>query len=308
MSSPPPATLAPPERHRHPWRRGFGRLARQSRLTLAARLTLATLLLHRGLFGHWFLPIAPLGVAGLLAPALLRRRTLWALLVLVLVAFNVRHGGLLRDDVLFVSVWCLAVLVALGAHRPAAVLDTSARSLLGVTFGVSALVKLWTPEFRSGAAYYFFFLLDERFAPLSRFFVTDRELGGNLEQWGRLVHPLGEATSVQLAGSPGLLALARGAAAGTVILEALLAVAFLASLAARRRSPRWGNALLALFLLTVFPVARVTPFSWTLCAMGVAQATDSRWRLTLLATLFLGQIPLSLWLAPWNAVAGRILG
>jgi len=75
---------------------------------------------------------------------------------------------------------------------------------------------------------------------------------------------------------PRLLAVARAMAAGTVAIEAAIAVVFLLPLG--WRIARMRDALLLVFCATTYALAPVAGFGWLLLSIGVAQLEPARRR------------------------------
>jgi hypothetical protein len=265
---------------------------------LAARLTLATLLLAP--IGAWLVrpAVAVLAVAGLVVPALARSRALWLALA-ALAALRVAADWPMSDNHGYLlAVWCLALGLGSGAGEPGrAALARNARLLIGIAFALATLQKvLVSPDFTDGTFFRWALAVDPRFEELGRLLGRD---DAALERTRALLEaPPGEPVppGAEFVETPALYAAALALTGATLALEGAVALAFLVP--PRWRVARARDALLALFCATTYLVAPVAGFGWLLLAMGSAQAQGRRSRALLLAAfalvVFYEEVP---WLA-----------
>ena len=98
-----------------------------------------------------------------------------------------------------------------------------------------------------------------------------------------LADPLKEVRGATLQGTALLAVVAKVATAWTLIIEAILAVTFLAPRGTRLAHTR--DAFLLLFGWTTYLVATVETFGWTLMILGLAQCEPDRGRTRFLYAL-----------------------
>jgi hypothetical protein len=284
-------------------------LADADAFALAARLGCLVLVLDPPL--HWFerVPLFAAAGAALLVPAALRSRALWLLLT-ALASGPLVWGWPFPDNHDYLTaLFCLAVACALASDAPGRALARSARGLVGVTFAFAILWKVaLSPDFLDGTFFRVTLLTDHRFENLAVL------LGGmTWTQWESNSAAIdaflaGEAAAWPAAGfvePPRLVLLAQAATAYTVLLEAWVAVAFLAPRGARLARSR--DAALLLFLVTTYPFATVRGFGWILATLGLAQCAPSSraTRLAYLASAALIEVYRSV---PWDDALVVALG
>ena len=288
-----------------PWRR----LADLDPLDVVLRLTLLDLLLRP--IGDWTLrfPILGLAAAGLLIPAFLRRRELWAALTL-LTGIRVALDWPLPDNHAYVlCYWCLAITLSRFARDGQRVLELNGRWLLALVFGFATLWKLLlSPDFADATFFRGTLLLDPRFEGFTRL------VGG-------LSAPQIDAARAALErhADGGMLApvaatlpsarfefVAQLMTAWTLAIEAALAIAF--CWPKDRGLSKLRDALLIAFCATTYAVATVEGFGWLLIVMGLAQcaAERTRTRVAYLATyaliLFYREVD---WIQPLGDLVAR---
>ena len=248
-------------------------------LDLVLRLTLLDLVLRP--VGDWTLrfPILGLAVVGLLVPAALRRRELWAALTL-LTGLRVALDWPLPDNHAYLlCYWCLAITLSRVVDEGERVLAWNARWLIAAVFSLAALWKLWlSPDFADGTFFRATLLLDPRFEDLTRVVgglsieqidAARAALGRHAD--GGMLPPMAEAMP-----SARFEILARSITAWTLVIESAVAIAFCWT--SDRGPSRLRDALLIAFCATTYAVATVEGFGWLLIAMGLAQCGAERSR------------------------------
>jgi hypothetical protein len=145
-------------------------------------------------------------------------------------------------------------------------------------------------------------------------FLTDRRLEWAVELLGGLPPTAGAANRLAIEGAvgyssgislvdlrtgPGVAALARALAWGTLAIEALVALAFLAPL-----RPPWATrvraVVLAAFILGTYAIAPVIGFGWMLLILGLAQWPDGPDRGPIPALYLALFLVLPLYQTPWH--------
>lgn len=278
-------------------------LLEADRSDLVVRATLLYLLAENS--GQWFaqLAILTLGILGMLT-SLWRSPWLWAVLTFAL-AVRVEAGWTVVDNHDYLTAyWAFAIFLSLWAREPRA-LELNGRLLIGLCFLFATLWKgLLSPDYMDGAFFHHTFIQDPRFASLG-------SLAGGMDeelfrenvtltnrQLSRATDP---PSTIQLHTTPQLARLAKITTWFTVLIEGLIAVAFLwpGALFYRAR-----DGILLVFCWGTYAIAPVPGFGALLMLMGIAQ-TDAR----LVRGLYLGTFFLVYaykWV-PWQQWLGAVL-
>ena len=175
--------------------------------------------------------------------------------------------------------WCLALCSAfsLPAEQQSAALATSSRWLIGLCMLLAAIWKFSMADYRDSSFFQFTLLTDERFAHFTAAVagVPQNVLADNrlLETLLREGHLVGASIqSVALGSSPAITSIAWLMTGWTVLIEGLLAIAFLAP--DRRGVATARNVLLLIFAVTTYLIAPVRGFGWMLMLLGAAQCEE----------------------------------
>lgn len=279
-------------------RRWLDAFAAAERLDLVGAMTLVLLLVYSG--GGWYVqvPVTVLGAAGLLLRGLRRRAGFWLVLAGLLAAGYLREWYAVDNHKWLFVYWCLALGLAFAAREPRAALAVSARWLVAACFVFATAWKVLSPDFLDGSFFHFAFLTDLRLEWAAEV------LGGlpagagsaNRRAVEAAVAYSAEVLDVDLLSTSGVAAAARALAWGTLAIEALVALAFLAPLpppwATRLRAP-----LLLAFVVGTYAMAPVIGFGWVLLILGLVQAPDRGPIPAVYGLLFL---LLPLYQTPWH--------
>lgn len=275
-------------------------------LALALRMTAVLLLLRPQ--GPPIIQVAQVGIAALalLESTLLVRADLWLSAAAVVLARIAWDWPLADNHIYLLGYWCLAIGLALGAANPTTTLRASSRWLLAAAFTLAVVWKgLLSPDFVDGRFFRMTLIVDERFEDLVR--TVTGMTRADIDRHRDALVPLG--TGAELAPddtrieSPALGRLAQGLTWGGLLLEAAIAVAFVAPLGPDRRWIR--HALLILFCVAIYPVAPVAGFGWLLLAMGVVSAESAGWRAAYVGAWLIVLAGTSL---PWTGWVADALG
>jgi hypothetical protein len=271
-------------------------------IDLALGLTLVELLLRP--MGPWFVraPLLLLALLGLVSVAWLRAPALWAALA-VLVATRVLVEWPLPDNHIYLlAYWCLGIAIALTFPDPPRLLARTSRLLLGLVFAFALLWKAaLSADYRDGRFFAVTLLTDDRFTETVQLVggLSDAELAENREY----LSPLPEGA--ELLDPPRLhtprrfQVLVHVATWGTIAIEALAAILWLAPVTDRRlRVAR--HAVVLAFCLTTYAFAPVAGFGWLLIVMALATGAG-RW----LRVVYVAAFGLVLLYSevPWTALA-----
>jgi hypothetical protein len=244
---------------------------------LALRLTLLAAALDPPLLWFERMPILILSGLGLVLPAALRSRALWAGLV-ALASWPLFFEWPFSDNHDYLTaLWFLAIACALWSRDPGGTLAHQARRLLGLTFLFATLWKLvLSPDFVDGRFFRVTLLTDARFENLA-------VLAGGMtwEDWARNDVTIDALLSADVAPAesglvepPALRRLAALLTGFTGVMEAALAAAFLWRPGSRLARAR--DALLLVFAAATFSFATVRGFGWLLMCLGLAQCEPER--------------------------------
>ena len=215
-------------------------------------------------------------------------------------AAQLSEWWLVDDHPVATTYWIAAVGVSRLAQRPADVLRFSARLLVASLFALAFGWKLLSTQFTSGTFFEYTLVRDPRFEPVA---VIVR--GGAQDDLDRQRSAIsaftvdGEAGDViELTTAPGMRSAARVFTWLGLVLEGLVATAFLMPLPNRLQIVR--TVALIAFCVMTYSVIPVAGFALLLLTMGLAQARSAAERRV---HLIAGILVLA-----WNAVlAGLIL-
>lgn len=234
----------------------------------------AIILLLRPLDVWWLAPFVLAAACLSLTLRAVRRAPLTWILVATLVGARVVAVWPLSDNHIYLlAYWCLAIGLALSDTASAATLSASSRWLLAAAFVMAVLWKaVLSSDYTDGRFFRVTLLTDDRFADAALVFgglsrdqmAQNRAFLEPLPDGAALLHP------PPFVEPPRLRAFARVATWGGLLLEAMIAAAFLLP------ADRWGgltrHASLLTFCVTTYALAPVAGFGWLLAAMGLAHA------------------------------------
>jgi hypothetical protein len=238
---------------------------------LALRLTALVLVLRP--MGPWSLRPLILAAAGLaiLSPRVLTSSWTWYGLTALLIARIVADWPLPDNHVYLLAYWCFAIALALGASEPDRALMTNARLLIGAAFLMAVMWKgVLSPDYLDGRFFRVTWLTDERFTDAVQLLgqLSPAQLEHNRlalqprPEGAVLLHPpiLDEPAAFRR--------LTSASTWGTLVIEALVALAFLYPLSQRASLAR--HIPLLFFCGVTYAIAPVAGFGWLLLTMGVA--------------------------------------
>jgi len=241
-------------------------------LDLGLRLFLLALILAPPFPWLEKVPILVAAAAGLLLPALLRSKLLWAAL-LALTALPLAWNWPFSDNHDYLKAFfALAALCAVATPEPEKTMATSARWLIGLVFAFAVLWKgVLAPDFMDGRFFRVTLLSDGRFENLA--VLTG---GATYEQWEEndllldaLLRDEPGADAAAFVEPPGNRRLAAWLTWLTLVSEVAVALAFLWPLG--RGPSRARHLTLLAFAAGTYSIATVRGFGWLLMALGVSQ-------------------------------------
>lgn len=259
-----------------------------TRFDLVGMLTLLFFLVYGDGYAEY--PAEALAIVGLLFPAARRHWSLWAAMAAIHLVLEVVPDWSEMVNHEWLAIWWVVALAgAARSPEPDEALAPIARLLVGLVFAFAVIWKVTTPEFTSGAFFEFTLVTDPRFEVVGELAgglpdgARERNRSAIADGFGRGDDPAG-SDQVALIGGPRIAVVADVLVVSTIVVEGLVALAFL--LPATRAGP-WGaltrrrDAALIGFVVFTYPLAPVVSFAWLLLAMGLAQAErhDPRARL-----------------------------
>jgi len=243
-------------------------------MELSLRLTALTLLLRP--MGPWALraAILSLAVLALLTPRVLLAPATWMALSL-LIAVRIAWDWPLADNHIYLlAYWTFAIALALGHSSPANALARSSIVLLAIVFVMAVVWKAaLSPDFLDGRFFRVTLLTDQRFDPLitSVGGLTAEDVAHNRMALAALPEGAELLDPPPLVETSSFRRLVWISTIGSLLLEVVIAVAGIATIAARTGTRALHAALLSFCALT-YAFAPVAGFGWLLLSMGAAPA------------------------------------
>ncbi|MGI9518897.1 MAG: hypothetical protein ACR2NP_17720 [Pirellulaceae bacterium] len=246
-----------------------------------------------------FLILLQLLVVSIAWPAFRRSCHLWLTVVLLWVPTLYYEWCNHEDHVYFAIYWC--AVLGLATWRPAVVVagklrqrsdskewhrDTekfirvSARWLIGLCFLFAFAWKLASPEFRDGSLFQYKLTCDNRFSETLAIYPGGMDVPTllvNYEKMHELRSPAAQVTAQPLQYTDRISWMSHAMTWWTILIEGLLAVAFLWP--AGRRVNLVRNASLILFALSTYVIAPVMGYGFAFMILGFAN-TESHERKT----------------------------
>jgi hypothetical protein len=215
-------------------------------------------------------------LAGLVFRSIRLKPALWFILTaMFLVASAWLYWWELENHSLLIMYWCLALGLALLATDPRRTLARTARIIVGLVFLLALAWKMTSQDFVDGAFFEFTLLTDERFRTVAeglgglRAAAVEANVTGIANWWS----PDYTVDSVRLESARGIEPLAQAMTAWTLLIEGIIALAFL--LPRGRTIGRLGELALLAFIATTYGLAPVVGFGWVLLLLGFAQTSFS---------------------------------
>jgi hypothetical protein len=275
---------------------------RLDRFEVCAALTLLLLLLYSSNLAR--LPASILAVAALIIPPLRRNFAVWAGAAALLLGCALARWWAADNHDFLEAYWCLALGCALRSRDRDETLAQSARLLIGLSFLLAVGWKLASKDYLNGDFFVHTLVMDPRFRGFSAVMggVSDPIRDVSVAARSALVSYDSNLLSAPIVTPPFLPRIAMTLTIGTALLEAGVALTFLFRLPERMAFLR--NVLLLVFILSVYSVATVVGFGWTLATMGIAQCEphETRSRACYLASILL----LQAYRIPWVESARQI--
>lgn len=238
-------------------------------LEVAAVLTLGLLLLHAGSVWYLTVPMTVLCIAGFAVRSLLLNPTYWLVIASVTAFANFRNWYTVDNHKFLTTYWCIALHCSLLARDPRRAASLQGRLLVGLCFLFADIWKVLSPDFLNGTFFKYQLLADGRFSWLAKVVagVPSTAQHVNSLRFAELMAWDSGVMSAPVLGGSRLTLVAQVMTWWTIVIEVLLAAAFLAPW---RFLSRWRHPLLICFALTTYAIANVVGFGWLLIAMGIA--------------------------------------
>ena len=289
-----------------PWLRGhLEELLKQGPDVLVLRLTLLLLLLHGSSTWALELPLKVLCALMLVSRSLLLDRWMWMVVATAMLWINAAEWAWIDNHKYLVSYWCLACALAVGTRNRTRVLATNGRWLLGLVFGLAVIWKILAGQYLDGSFLHYTALTDSRLEVPARLAggLSGQLLSQNRQLEKALMEFPGTEVSVTLNSSPALRLAGLLGSWWTLLIEGLVALAFL--LPKRFRLTAWRDGLLMIFVVTTYGLLPVVGFALVLTVMGLAQCEPERQHIRVAYILLF--IVAQLVAAPWQGAVDAYL-
>lgn len=243
----------------------------------AARLSWLVVLLDP--IGHPLVqtPLTLLAVVGLLSRRLCWNAAMWMVAAALAAAFVLDDPTRVDNHAYLRVYWFVALALSATRGDPGRALAGSARGLIAGVFVMALLWKvLLSPDFLSGDYFRFTLMTDTRFSDFASL-TAGLSPADQMANRGLLRSALGSdefSGPLGFIEPPALARVAHAMTAWTLLIEAFIALSFLAPL--RLRLSRLRDVALIAFGITTYAVATVEGFGWLLCCIGLAQSDAGR--------------------------------
>ncbi len=278
----------------------FAELLKLPAEELVLRLTLLTLILH-GASETW-LDVSLQVLCGMMLVSRnqFRAPALWIVLCAVMWGINATHWLWIDNHKFLMSYWVLACTLAVLGPRTSQILRWNGRMLVGLCFAFATLWKIVAGQYWNGEFFTYTLLTDGRMdfiahtlAGLPRAVLNQARV---LEDTIALMPS--ETIQASLPVSPRLHFVAMALSWWTLVIEAAIAVLFLAS---RPFARRWRDWVLLTFVATTYVFVPVLGFGYILTILGLAACESPKIRAVYLGVL----VVLQLGRLPWEDFLGR---
>jgi hypothetical protein len=269
-------------------------------LDLAARLTLALLIVYAGDYWYLRIPMRMACVLAIITPSFWRSSAFWLVLTAVMAWGNAFNWFSIDNHKYLMTYWCLAISLSLSVPNGSRVLSINARWLIGLCFGFAVFWKgVFSTDYLNGSFFEHTLLSDARFSRFAQYVggMTREQHLGNMVALRDLLDFKTDQLLIQFQHPASLTKLALLMTWGTLGMEVVIALCFLlpwSGLIGRLR-----HVFLLLFAVGTYAVATVAGFAWLLMIMGCAQCEPDmrRTRLAYVTVFFLIQV----YTMPWGS-------
>lgn len=265
---------------------------------LCAAMTLLLLLFYS--IDAWYVqaPVRALAVLAFAFQSVRKKPLFWLIIALLILTGTFRHWFEADNHKYLMGYWCLALSLSLWSREPEEVLRITARRLIGLGFLFAVIWKVISVDYLDGSFFQYAILTDSRFSAIAEGpgGLTGREMEMNSAAYDSLLDYKSRLEEVDLVSTPAIAGVAIFLTWWTLLIEVLIAVAFL--LPERIRIQAGRDISLLIFILSTYTLASVTGFGWLLAIMGMVQSVNS-FRYARLAYL-IAIILLQVYRLPWD--------
>jgi hypothetical protein len=245
--------------------RSWFQIVQRDPVDLLVTLSLVNLLTYPGDIELHRIIARTLAVLAFACPRFGRSASLWLIVALLNFGFqNISNWALCDNHRWLYTYWYLALAVAMRQQDPLQAIQLNARLLIGLVFLFATAKKLISTEYLTGGTFLFLLYFDGRFDDLSRVFADARLNPNELQSRMDKLEPV-----IQLPTVPAVELMADFFTWWTLAIEGLISLLFL--LRPGTRVQMWGNAVLLIFIASVYPIAPVIGFGSILTILGLAQ-------------------------------------
>jgi hypothetical protein len=269
---------------------------------LGLRLTLLLLLLHGAQTWDLDVSLSVLCGIAIVCTPLSRSTTMWLVISAALTWSNALHWNTIDNHKYLITYWCYVCALATTAGDPVRVMSVNARLMVGLAFALAVLWKLVAGQYLDGSFLYFEFLAERRLGAACHMIsdLTWDDLERNQRLLSQLSATLLPEMSIRLAGGEHLRRLTLAMSYWTLLIEGLVALAFLLPRSTRPGGLR--DVFLMVFIGTTYFLLPVAGFAFVLTLLGLMQCDRPAFR-KLYLVLFVGvqlvQVPWIPWIAGW---------
>lgn len=260
------------------------RLARIDHFLLVARLSLLLVVVNANESPVAFVAATVACAVMFLQPTLLRMPWPWLGLSVILGTSQVLEWWSVDDHIVVTTYWVLAIGLSRLADRGDRVLAVSGRLLIGLVFAFAFGWKLLSSQYLSVDFFRYEFLIDERFHHVAEIVggTAPRDLDQNIDDLGQLYARGAANDSIDLVEGPRNHDVARLFTAWGLVIEGIVAAAFLLPLS--RRLDWLRPASVFAFSYTTYVVVPVAGFAALLMVLVLAHRDTPRLRAALVGS------------------------
>jgi hypothetical protein len=236
-------------------------------------MTLLLLLFHTLDSGYLEQMVPVLAVGALVLRSVRESGLFWLLLSAPLFHAYLIRGleyPMVVNHKYLIAYWVLLLGIAFYTTKPWSTIRWNARLIIGLCFAFATLWKLISPEFADGTFFEFRILTDPRFRGFAEIVIglPEAVTGANTAAIDSLRHHASDLTTAPLETNDRVRWVAKTLALWTIIIEGLIAIAFL--LPERRATRIIGHFGVMIFILTTYPIATVPGFARLLTILAFA--------------------------------------
>ena len=252
------------------------------------RLTLVILLIYGAYYWYGFVPLAILGIGGLVFQQLMNRAGFWFAIVAVLLATAIYRWPDAGNPIFALAYWCGAIGITrtLPVDKQDHALKFNARILVGLWMAIAVLLKIISGTFIDSSFLHFSLIANDAFADFTAMVggVDFQTLDSNRATVSQLQQSYASGSVENFAvleTSPRIKTMAYAMSWWTIFIEGAIAVSFLWP-SSSRRAENIRHLCMLVFLLTTYFVIHATGYALILITLSFILLPPERRGLRLL--------------------------